>query len=168
MNKTLSIIALSVLSGCSTMSFTENQEPVNVYEIGSKANAKFAIDFIKIDESAYAGYRKNKLTVYVSSLPSQAEFSLCSKDEEPTGCASGISVWQNQIHFDPETLWISYDIHFYTGAREAKGEALKSNNVLQGEVALKLGESKVLASYKSYSGDDKNVENQLVVVARNL
>lgn len=166
MKKTiLALIALPVITSCSTAIMFA---PLNVYEIGSKSHAQAAIEFNYSSEAADWSYQRYQITVYLSDIPHSGNFTLCDQKIDELGCKCGVSAWVNQLRQEPNTLWVSYDLHFLSSVNKNNGKLIPNISRYIDEKLLTWDEKASVNDVLTYRMGGKTVQESLSVRAYKL
>lgn len=137
--------------------------PLNVHEIGSKSHARAAIEFNYTNEAADWSYQRFQVTVYLRDMPHSGNFTLCEQKIEPLGCYSGVSAWVNPIRQDPNTLWVSYNLHFLVSQSESNGKLIAHTNNYISEQLLVWNDKKPFVETSTYRMGSAVIEERLSI-----
>ncbi|EMQ2878576.1 hypothetical protein V9N52_003895 [Vibrio navarrensis] len=164
-NAILTFITVPLLTSCSTAIMFA---PLNAYEIGPKSHAQAAIEFNYSSEAADWSYQRYQITVYLSHIPYSGNFTLCDQKIDELGCNSGVSAWVNQLRQEPNTLWVSYDLHFLSSVTKNNGKLVPSINRYINEMLLTWDENEPVKDVLTYRISGKIVQESLSVRAYKL
>lgn len=164
-NAILTFITVPLLTSCSTAIMFA---PLNAYEIGSKSHAQAAIEFNYSSEAADWPYQRYQITVYLTDIPHSGNFTLCDQKIDELGCNSGVSAWVNQIRQEPNTIWVSYDLHFLLSITKNNGKLIPNINRYIDEKLLTWNEEEPVKKVLNYTISGKIVQESLSVRAYKL